>query len=231
VFRVSGTKRSRFNDDEKARTALTRKIGACAACRQKKARCDVSPDEPFVPCGRCAKTPATLLASPCCRVEIIDISLFRLGSAATPAVLQQWTQSKASQRGLLLLDGGATYQEPPRQVYLTLDLNKSKFPVTVSRFVPDENDTTDYRWTDESGTYQRYDMPPYAIANMAEARKAIFDFLPRARAEFMQTLLGSSNPIVRRTFSEAERYRRATQVMSNLASGIDILLTWGRANS
>jgi hypothetical protein len=113
---------------------------------------------------------------------------------------------------MFLLDNGTMYQEPPRQIHLTLDLNRSKFPVTISRFVPDENDTTDYRWTDEAGNHRRYDMPPYAINDMVEARRSIFQFLQIARAEFMAALLGNSNPIVKRTFQEAERYRRATQV-------------------
>ena len=38
VFRAYGGKRSRFDEQSRKRTALTRKLGACAVCREKKLR-------------------------------------------------------------------------------------------------------------------------------------------------------------------------------------------------
>lgn len=77
-------------------TALTRRLGVCERCRRKKARvsnisestkCDLlkqrtqcdMPENPYQPCGACAKLPLRLRMPLCIRVEILDIYLHRLG--------------------------------------------------------------------------------------------------------------------------------------------------------
>lgn len=98
VWRAYGSKRSKFNEQLRLGTAFTRDVGACEACRKKKLRvscdgrsrdiktmltlqCDRSSKEKFVPCGRCARLGPHLLPGPCCRVELVDIKLFRLGKS------------------------------------------------------------------------------------------------------------------------------------------------------
>ncbi|KAL8952550.1 MAG: hypothetical protein Q9222_001540 [Ikaeria aurantiellina] len=203
VFRAFGSKRSKFDAQSRMRTALTRKLGACTACREKKLRVSAP--------SWCAKTPPQLLPAPCCRVELVDVKLFRLGSAATPFVLQEWTLSKEPSKGMLLLEDGTEMVEPPRHVTLTHDITTTSFAVTVSRFQPGPDDTTSYNWTDATGSKRKYHLPPYYISDVEEATKNLRQYLPRASEEFSKALLIGSNSIIQKTFKEAERYCKVAQ--------------------
>ena len=135
-----------------------------------------------------------------------------LGSTATPHVLQQWSEAKRPGSGTLLLPDGTTAFEMPRQVYLTQDLNRDRFAVTIALFRPGPEDETAYRWTDASGKAKVFDMPPYYICDMDEAKANIRDFFTRARREWPLELLKKSNPVVQKTFLEAERYYDSSKV-------------------
>lgn len=132
---------------------------------------------------------------------------------ADPAVLQQWILSKESGKGARLLVDGTISIEPPRRIFLTQDLNKTSFAVSISRFQPGLGDATAFTWTDAvDGSHRVFDMPPYYISDMAEARENICRYYRQAREEYPNALLVNSNPIVKRTFQEAERYCKASNV-------------------
>ncbi|KAJ5611890.1 hypothetical protein N7528_008995 [Penicillium herquei] len=211
VFRAHGVQRSRFDDNSRKTTAFTRKVGACAACKKKKIRCDQSSKEKFVPCNRCAKLPPHLLREPCCRIEIIDIKLFRLGSTLNPNLLQQWMIAKESQKASFFLQDGTAESEPPRHVYLTQDITTISFAVTISRFQPGTDDVTAYHWTDSEGNEKAYDLPPYYISDMVEAGANMRRYAKVARQELTSFFLADSNPIIQKTFQEAERYYEASK--------------------
>ncbi|RYP44897.1 hypothetical protein DL768_008692 [Monosporascus sp. mg162] len=176
-------------------------------------------EEEFAPCGRCASTPPHRLYKPCCRVEIIDIKLFRLDQLAT---LQHWMQSKEPGKGTLLLPNGVTDFEPPRKVQLTHDVCKTAFEVTISRYQPGPDDTTGYSWTDITGCKRKYELPPYYISDLAEAGRNLRQYIWKTRAEFTRALLVNSNPIILKTFKEAERYHGGSK--SELVAGA--LMLW-----
>ena len=108
--------------------------------------------------------------------------------------------------------GTGTLFEPPRRVYITHDVNVTSFAVTISRFLPDPVDTTAYMWTDPAGVKRAYVLPPYYISDMAEAAENMRRYARTARPEFTKALLSNGNPIVRKTFEEAERYYTASKV-------------------
>jgi len=83
--------------------------------------------------------------------------------------------------------------------------------VTVSRFEPGPDDTTAYVWTDTAGVKREYALPPYYISDMAEAGVNMRRYAQTARPEFTKALLVNSNPIVQKTFREAERYYTASK--------------------
>ncbi|KAK5632162.1 hypothetical protein RRF57_007876 [Xylaria bambusicola] len=169
VFRAYGTKRSRLNERSRVSTARTRELGACEACRKKKLRCEQAMED-FAPCGRCATTPLHLLYRPCCRVEIIDIKLFRFGAGSDHiSILHHRMQSKAPSRGQLLLQDGTIVNELPRKVQVTHDVCTTTFEITISRYQPGPEDATGYSWTDGSGTRQTYELPPYYISDIAKS--------------------------------------------------------------
>ncbi|KAK0871223.1 hypothetical protein LTR87_012969 [Friedmanniomyces endolithicus] len=207
IFRVHGAKRARFEEKSRIETALTRKMGACPTCRKKKLRCDQFAREKFVPCGRCMKLPPSMLAEPCCRIELIDVKLFRLGSTEDPLILLLWTQSKEGEKGQLLLEDGTTSIEPPRLIALTQDVSTTLLAVTVTRFLPGPADTTAFTWTDPAdGILKAFEMPPYYISDMAEAQGNLRRYIADARQEYTKGLLKNSNPLLRKVFAEAERY-------------------------
>jgi hypothetical protein len=117
----------------------------------------------------------------------------------------------------LFLENGTGVHEPPRRVYLTQDVNTSCFWVTVSRFKPGPGEATSYFWTDAAGVKHEFPMPPYYISDMAEARRNMRHYARTARPEFTRALLVNSNPIVRKTFEEAERYYTESKVSSPAA--------------
>ena len=84
--------------------------------------------------------------------------------------------------------------------------------VTICRFQPGPDDTTAYNWTDAEGNRRKYELPPYYISDVFEATENLRQYLRQAREEFPGALLVKSNPIVRKTFKEAERHCRVSKV-------------------
>ncbi|KAI0384781.1 hypothetical protein F5Y04DRAFT_221149 [Hypomontagnella monticulosa] len=166
-----------------------------------------------------------LLHRPCCRVEIIDIKLFRLGTTLDQlATLENWMKSKEPGKGTPLLQNGPAALEPPRRVQITHDCCRTTtFEVTISRYEPSPEDTTGYYWTDATGK-RGYELPPYYISDLGEAAQNLRGYIQTARAEFTRALLHvpNSNPIIRRTFDEAVRYQVASK--SKLVAGA--LMFW-----
>ncbi|KAK3075907.1 hypothetical protein LTR53_000336 [Teratosphaeriaceae sp. CCFEE 6253] len=229
VYRLHGNKRYRFDESARLATALTRKLGACSACKRKKLRCNQPSGSTYASCERCVGLAPSLLIEPCCRVEIIDVKLFRLGtlqpavrcgsrltfvpgSTTNPSLLEQWTDSKESGKGLVFLDDGTTILEAPRRLTLTQDINTVCLSVTVSRFQPVMGDVTGFPCTDAwTGVVTTYELPPYYISDMAEAAANLRKYIREARREYCNRVLAKANPIVRKTFREAERYRSASK--------------------
>ncbi|KAK7414948.1 hypothetical protein QQX98_006273 [Neonectria punicea] len=155
--------------------------------------------------------------------EIIDVKLFRLGTTLDPlAILQQWMQSKQAAESTLLLEDESPTPEPPRKVQLTHDVCTTTFEVTIARYQPGPGDTTGYSWTDEAGCKRTYELPPYYISDLGEAARNLRHYIWEAKAEFTRALLVGSNPVVLKTFKEAERYH----VDSNSELVADALMLW-----
>jgi len=102
--------------------------------------------------------------------------------------------------------------EPPRRINIFHDVTRTPFVVTVARFQPRPGDATAYVWKDATGKKKAYILPPYYITNMAEAGANMRRYARTARPEFTKALLVNANPIVRKTFQEAERYYTASKV-------------------
>lgn len=143
------------------------------------------------------------------------------GTTVDPTLLRTWMASKESTKGLIDLPDGTVRSEGPRKVQLTQDLNFSNFVVTVSRFRPDETDVTGFPYTDPmTGAETTYELPPYYIEDLEEATRGMRDYVRRARQEYNQ-LLFTSNPIVRATFAEAERYYTSSKASKPIYKSIN----------
>jgi hypothetical protein len=130
-----------------------------------------------------------------------------LGSTENPEFLRRWTLSKEPQKGLHLLEDETIVFEPPRRVFLTQDINRTSFVVSVSRFQPGPDDATAFIAGSE-----KYELPPYYISDMDEARQNIQRYIHEARREYTAALLKNRTPIMRKTFEEAERYLKESKV-------------------
>lgn len=100
----------------------------------------------------------------------------------------------------------------PRRLYLAHDVTMTTFAVTVAPFEPGPDDATAYIWNDATGKKKEYVLPPYYITDMAEAGASMRRYVRTARPEFVQALLVNANPIVKKTFQEAERFHTASNV-------------------
>lgn len=121
-------------------------------------------------------------------------------------------RSKEPRKNNSFLQDGTTVFEPPHKVQLTHDVCTTTFEVTLSRYEAGPGDTTSYFWTDAAGCKQTYELPPYYISDLEEAGRNLRKYISKARGEFTQRLLVNSNPIVLKTFKEAERFIRESKV-------------------
>ncbi|KAF2810818.1 uncharacterized protein BDZ99DRAFT_462132 [Mytilinidion resinicola] len=219
VFRVHGaSQKIRSSLDEKSQraTTLTRKLGVCDKCRRHKTRCDM-PDNPYQPCGRCARLVTDILRDPCIRVDILGINLHRLGSTLNNN-LETWTNRKRDLDGMLHLP---TVLGSPRTITLTQEIGVT-LQVTVSRFQPEAGDAITYGWVDPEGNHRELGMPPYYISDMSQASKNMQEYGRRSCSLYIESLLDGTNPIIWKTFEAACRYVTVTK--SSLVS--DALSFW-----
>ncbi|KAK4151390.1 hypothetical protein C8A00DRAFT_17199 [Chaetomidium leptoderma] len=125
---------------------------------------------------------------------------------------------------MLPFEDGTAVFESPRQVHLTQCFNRTSFCVTVSRFEPGPHYPTTYTWIEADGVKRKYAMPPYYISDMAEASRNMRHFARTANSETTRVFLADSNPIVKKTFKEAERYCTASKAtQSNLVAAAIML--------
>lgn len=104
--------------------------------------------------------------------------------------------------------------EAPRRVFLTQDINMTSFAVSISRFQPGPDDATAFI----GGSEKIYELPPYYISDMEEARQNIQQYIRQARREYTVALLANRTPIMQKTFEEAERYLEESKVCTDPTS-------------
>ena len=110
--------------------------------------------------------------------------------------------------------------ESPLRIHITHDVNRtSSFEVTISRFQPGPDDAVVCVSTDAAGNKMIYGLPPYYISDMAGAAQSMRKYARDTRPEVTRAILANSNPIVRKTFAEAERYYTVTKVSYLLPVG------------
>lgn len=97
------------------------------------------------------------------------------------------------------------------QVTITQDQGIS-FAVTVNQFVPLPGDTTGWKWKDAASQQKVLEMPPFYICNEEEAECNMKNAVTTGKEEYINVLLGDSNPITRKTFEAAFRHLETSEV-------------------
>ncbi|KAI2610785.1 uncharacterized protein GGS25DRAFT_519082 [Hypoxylon fragiforme] len=169
-------------------------------------RCDTSSD-PFMPCKRCATVAHACLNWPCTRVSILDLDLHRRGSTRSND-LKTWTLDQKIRYYWNVENGGEALEN--LQVTITQDQGIS-FAVTVNQFVPLPGDTTGWKWKDAASQQKVLEMPPFYICNEEEAECNMKNAVTTGKEEYINVLLGDSNPITRKTFEAAFRHLETSE--------------------
>ncbi|KAH7386224.1 hypothetical protein BKA64DRAFT_136619 [Cadophora sp. MPI-SDFR-AT-0126] len=203
IFGAKARARSAYTEEARALTALSRKRGVCERCRKFKARCDM-PDSIYEPCRRCSLVVTGVLRQPCIRVNLVDISLHRIGSTKDSA-LDGWMRS---QQTLQIVNG--VVGTGHRTLLLTQDFG-FELEVTVARYNAGVGDKVSYPWRDASGVAREYKMPPYYMINFEDTKQAMVEYNRRSFVSYIQRNLRDKNPIVWMTFQAAIRHSTKSQ--------------------
>lgn len=213
--RVVG-EQSTFGADQIVRTRpanLNRAIVACRRCRKDKTGC-IDPGDEFSLCVRCALffrknffnrkhlRGDTFMHQPCFKVEVVGLSLHRLGPTKYKT-LETWVSRKQQ---LLQYSAYNTTQ----YLFLTQGFGEgtnNALCLKVARFDPlGPEDRTAYFWTDKQGRLRKHEMPPYFISDLDYAKESVITFLRDARDVYIDKLLGKGDPLIRRTFDVARSF-------------------------
>jgi hypothetical protein len=124
--------------------------------------------------------------------------------------MQQWMLVKEPPTDQLMLEDGSVTNEEPQRIFLTQDISAHSFAVRVSRFKPGPEDATGFTWKEADGVKRVMDLPALCISDMDETTASLRLFINAHRFEYVERLTYEANPILRKTFEEAERYLKAT---------------------
>ncbi|KAH6855479.1 hypothetical protein B0I37DRAFT_57262 [Chaetomium sp. MPI-CAGE-AT-0009] len=185
---------------------------ACGRCHKMKQSC-IAPEDDYSPCDRCKSfwlrnffdrrnAKGGFQFEPCFKVEIFDLKLHRLGPTKYDT-LGTWV--KAKQELLQYFEYDTT-----QHLFLTQGFGEgihNALCLRVARFEPvGPEDRTAYFWTDNQGRLRKHEMPPYFISDLDYARTSVLTFLRDARDIYIDKLLGTGDPLIRRTFDIAREF-------------------------
>ncbi|KAK5449278.1 hypothetical protein LTS15_008820 [Exophiala xenobiotica] len=161
------------NEQVKAAAALTRKLKACIRCRFNKTTCSPDPDDPSGQCLPCRNLRRPTLAGlPCFRYIITDASLYREQNAPYALFTKRWSTME-------MIDIDLWQSPETKTITITQDFGGTSYDLQVREFVPLPGDLLEEVWTD-NGIIKTHKIPPYAIADMEAAAKAIQGFVDRS---------------------------------------------------
>ncbi|KAF5019386.1 hypothetical protein F66182_8616 [Fusarium sp. NRRL 66182] len=194
-----GGKRGPFKDPNlREQTAQTRKIGSCIRCRMQRIRCENNPDEEGGPCLTCKKVSNSRAGRfPCLRYKITDIRLFKPGQVPGYEWTRRWTNNISDP-----IQNWAS--EELRTIYLSEGLSSKCVKVEVRRFIPQPGDKLERTW-DYKGAKRSVKIPPYAMVNLEEVKKAYLDHIQVSMKDAFARLLGPRDGLLFQTYGRAWR--------------------------
>ena len=83
--------------------------------------------------------------------------------------------------------------------------------IPLDRYQPKEGDKQYYPWFD-NGVEQRYQTPPYGIANLHVTRSAIEKFLEENSVGYIEGHMRNATEITRKTFQAANEHKVSSSV-------------------
>ncbi|KAK2072637.1 hypothetical protein P8C59_006978 [Phyllachora maydis] len=181
------TRRGPFKDkDMQAKTAETRKIGQCIRCRMQRIRCDLEESDPKGPCKQCKKiaNSKTIWRAPCYRWKIVDITLFKPGQQVQG---HEWTRRWQDK---MVDDIGSWASHEYRMIGVTEGLTGRFLSLRVRQFEPQDGDKLVRDWV-SGGTKKSVSIPPFAIADMDQAKRELESYRKAGLLSCCGKVLGS----------------------------------------
>ncbi|KAM5355866.1 hypothetical protein ACJ41O_002512 [Fusarium nematophilum] len=192
-----GGKRGPFKDPNlREQTAQTRKIGSCIRCRMQRIRCENNPEEEGGPCLTCKKVSNSRAGRfPCLRYKITDIRLFKPGQVPGYEWTRRWNNNISDP-----IQHWAS--EELKTIYISEGLSAKCVKVEVRRFIPQAGDKLVRTW-DYRGTKKSVSIPPYALVNLDEVKKAYLDHIRDSMQDAFGRLLGPRDGLLVKTYGRA----------------------------
>ncbi|KAK4231805.1 hypothetical protein QBC38DRAFT_204776 [Podospora fimiseda] len=198
--RPPAAKRGPFKDNEqRLKTALTRKMGSCIRCRMQRIRCvldDHDKDGPCLACRKLLENGTSIYRPSCARLKITDMKLFKPGQVRGFEWTQRW-------KGSIVDDIGTWESVEIRKIEVTEGYTGGSMKLEVRRFKPQEGDKLDRTWVSARGEKKKVAVPPYAIVNMDAAATDIKRYLRDYRQACFKALLGSQDNLIYKTYALA----------------------------
>ncbi|KAK4164254.1 hypothetical protein QBC43DRAFT_344699 [Cladorrhinum sp. PSN259] len=204
--RPVAAKRGPFKDNEqRAKTALTRKMGSCIRCRMQRIRCVLDVNNANGPCVACRKlfeNRANIYRPSCARLKITDMKIFKPGQVRGFEWTRRWKDS--------VVDEIDTWESVEvRMIEVTEGYTGKTIMLAVRKFRAQEGDKLHRTWVSTNGETKKVEVPPYAIVDMEAAAASIRQYIRSGLEPSFKTLLGSENELIYKTYALA--LARATE--------------------
>ncbi|KAI0394005.1 hypothetical protein F5Y17DRAFT_466511 [Xylariaceae sp. FL0594] len=196
------SKRGPFrNQEEREKTAETRRIGSCIRCRMQRIRCEQNPEDKTGTCLTCQRVSnVKVWRMPCLRYKITDVRLFKPGQVKGHEWTRRWVEGVAD-------DISHWASTETRKVKVTEGYTEHPVELRVRQFVPQEGDSLERSWVYE-GVRKRVSIPAYAIVNLEEAKAAYSNHISRSFPECCKSVLSGKDKLLLATYWAALKTMR-----------------------
>ncbi|KAK5702417.1 hypothetical protein LTR17_022344 [Elasticomyces elasticus] len=181
---------------QRDQTALTRQLKACIRCRMQKKRCKPNPDDPFGLCLTCASVSGpTMSRLNCLRYKITDAALYREQDAPFHMWSKRW-------KNMDLVDIADWASDEIKTITISQIFLDAPYKVRVKRFIPRDGDMLEDAWF-QNGTMRKYQIPCYALCDMAETATMLEDFIDHNIGTYIRGAISHCDGLIWETYLKA----------------------------
>lgn len=209
------------NNDDREKTAQTRKMGSCVRCRMQRIRvwfpsyppdrsqtawtwnltvtlqCQINPAEPEGSCLTCQKVASNtkIRRLPCLRYKITEVKLFKPGQVRGFEWTRRWRDS--------IVDNISNWaSDDIKLIKVSEGYTSRAVELRVRRFITQDGDKLERSWV-ANGVKKSVAIPPYAIVDLEAARKAYAEHIDRGILECFKAVLKPQHDLLWKTYALA----------------------------
>ncbi|KAI5920041.1 hypothetical protein F4810DRAFT_453549 [Camillea tinctor] len=189
------------SNDDREKTAETRRIGSCIRCRMQRIRCETNPIDKHGACLTCQRVSnVKVWRMPCLRYKITDVKLFKPGQVKGHEWTRRWVEGIAD-------DISQWASAETKCVKVTEGYTDQPVELRVRQFIPQEGDALERTWVYD-GIRRRVSIPAYAIVNLEEAKGAYSNYIHRGFFECCKNVLSGKEKLLMATYIAAIKAAR-----------------------